>query len=50
MIKTLVFSPAKMVLSQLFLYFAVYVSVGNISLHFSINCNNPVIFLFAQGV
>ncbi len=34
MIKTLVFSPAKMVLSQLFLSFAVYVSVGNISLHF----------------
>ncbi len=29
-----------MELSQLFLYFAVYVSVGNI-----INCNNPVIFL-----
>ncbi len=40
LIRALVLSADKMELSQLFLYFAVYVSVGNI-----INCNNPVIFL-----
>ncbi len=40
MIRTLVFSPVKMGLSQLFLSFAV-VSVGNniSNIHFAINCN-----------
>ncbi len=46
MIITLVFSAAKMVLSQLFLYFAV-VCQKEISpnINLAINCNNPVILL-----
>ncbi len=46
MIITLVFSAAKMVLSQLFLSFGV-VCQKEISpnINLAINCNNPVIFL-----
>ncbi len=54
MIRTLVFSPAKNGLSRFCLSLAVCVSrkyqFTFTNIHFSINCNNPVRFLFAQRV
>ncbi len=53
-LRPVVFSPTKKLLSSLFLSFAVVCqwkyqfTFPNI--HFAINCNNAVRFLFAQGV
>ncbi len=55
MIRTLVFSPAKNGFKSVISIFCCSVSVGNITLHLqtlilSFNCNNPVRYLFAQGI
>ncbi len=51
-ITTLYFHQLKNGFKSVISIFCYSVSVGNISLHFQtfINCNNPVRFLFAQGV
>ncbi len=52
-LRSLVFSPAKKIKNKaVIVIFCCSVSIGNTfqNIPFAINCNNPVRFLFAQGV